>query len=133
LSQAGGNYNSVKEQAQKSFTPNSVLSTLKNNPNKLYMMTFEGKSVCNFLFIFNCTTESHVVVPYRVEGNKIYIWDTNVPYPFLIKDNQKKYAYEQYIVVDTQNNTFAPSDRKFYDWHSFDSLFLVSLDDFYNV
>jgi hypothetical protein len=62
-----------------------------------------------------------------VEGNRIYIWDNNVPYPSAIIKDNLEYSYNQYISINIKTNTFVAN----YDWQYFDKISLVPLDQIY--
>ncbi|NVP17847.1 hypothetical protein HUU51_03975 [Candidatus Gracilibacteria bacterium] len=74
------------------FNPNKILETLKNNPDKKYILNFEWEK--------NGKKYGHSVIPYRVDGNRIYIYDNVVKFPFI---DTEKYgilkSYEQYIEI----------------------------------
>ncbi len=79
------------------LNPNKILETLKNNPDKKYILNFEWKKS-------DWKLTWHSVIPYRIEWNRIYIYDNVVKFPFF---NSEEYwelkSYEQYIEINDWN------------------------------
>ncbi|MDD2907477.1 MAG: SdrD B-like domain-containing protein [Candidatus Gracilibacteria bacterium] len=108
---------------------NEILSKFNNNPDKNYILSFGGINKVKKEFLgaiwYENSYVGHTVVPYKVEGNKIYFWDNNVQYP--AKD--LNLAYNQYIEVNS-DGTWEP--LPLYGWKEFNELSLVDIDDIIN-
>jgi hypothetical protein len=98
--------------------PDKVLEELKNNPNNIYVLLFWGKDINN-------EDVWHAVIPYKVEGNKIYFWDNNMQYP----NRDWKLSYKQYMEIISNWKWNAPWYER---WKSFTKLSLINIDDIYN-
>lgn len=101
----------------------TILSKLTNNTSSSgYIIAFLWKDKEGNL-------AGHAVVPYKVEWNRIYVWDNNVPYPNIVYDKKEYKAYNQYIEVNIDWTWIVPffSDRK-----SFDKISLIDINDIYN-
>ncbi len=105
-------------------TPIDVLNKLKTNPWK-YILSFRWKTWCNFLWKL-CKDVWHTVIPYKVEWNKIYIWDNITPYPFFEDKEWIKEAYNQYIEIDIINNKYSVI---WYNRDKFEEIWIVSIDE----
>lgn len=120
--------NNKKVLIDSQMTANEALQLLKKpeNKNKLYLLDIYWEDK-------DWNTRWHTVFPYRVEGNKIYIVDSNVIYPEIKKDSDIYISYNQYIEVTW---------TWFWDWKSelysnlwrkkFTDISLMSLEDLYN-
>lgn len=101
-------------------TPIKILNEIKNNPEKLYILMFEWEDA-------EWNRPWHAVVPYRVDWNKIYVWDNNVSF-----NNPKGILkwYEQYIEViwDKWNVSSYPHVNS----EDFTIMTLVDLEDINN-
>lgn len=107
-----------------------ILNTLKNNPDKNYILTFKWKDDCNILWL-NCSNISHAVVPYKLEWNRIYIWDNNYPSPYFNywDWNWNINAYENYIEINPINNSV---NIPLYNWNVIEDVGIVDLDEIYS-
>lgn len=128
LYQHEASYANKLSESIKNDTPIDIINKIKNNPWD-YLITFWLKSWCN-IFWYNCKEGAHSVIPYKVEWNKIYIWDNNIPYPY-IKDsnNNNLYWYSRYIEINTENNTY---NVTLYEKYKFWYIWLVSIKDVYS-
>jgi hypothetical protein len=127
LSQKNVNYANASYLSRKNETPIEILNKIKNNPDKLYILSFWWAETSTWII------QWHAIVPYRVEWNKIYIWDNNIPYPNMIKNNNIYNSYEQYIeILWKWKNDFK---LKYYDeifnWNYSTDMSLVDLDTIY--
>ena len=83
----------TKKYYRENKNPIDILNELKVNPDKSYILSFWWAETSSWKVNY------HTVVPYRIEWNKIYIYDNNVPYPNYEYENGNYNAYEQYIEV----------------------------------
>lgn len=127
LYQRWDKYLKLEESSQKNQTPNDILNYLKNNSKNPYLLTISWRT-CYINSI--CPTQYHTVVPYKIEWNKIYIWDNNVQYP---QNNYWK-AYEQYIEINNDGTWKNPyySGPKYW-WDYFEKISLVNIYDVYSL
>jgi len=126
LFQYESNYSNLENESYTNMKPIDILNTIKDNPEKNYILTFKWKDNCLFLD-FLCTSNPwHAVVPYKVEWNKIYIWDNNFPYPFLETKNWKFYSYNRYIEINFKNNTYIAN---WYDRDIFKKIWIVEVNN----
>jgi len=100
--------------SNSSLSPIEILNTIKNNLDKTYILSFYGK--------IDDIDTAHAVVPFRVEENRIYIWDPNEPYSWDLGNE----SYEQYIEIDILNDSFV---AKRYD-KSISNIFRITWDEF---
>lgn len=127
LYQKMNGYVKLKDQSKRNQTPNDILNYLRNNPNKPYILTISWRT-CYFNGL--CPTQYHAVVPYKVEWNRIYLWDNNVPF----SKNNNDSAYNQYIEINPDNTWSSP----YYNWDNFgwdyfEGLTLVNINDMYSL
>ncbi len=131
LSQNSVNSRSVK--ANWITDLDDIIYELQNNPNKTYILSFFGTKMVEDTN-WNNVEESvwHSVVPYKVQWNKIYFWDNNVPYPYTdmwLANNQyvtyfNDWTWEvNWYKYDIIRNSW---------WTSFTKAVLVNIDDLYN-
>ncbi len=113
--------------------PEQVLNTLNQTPNNTYILFF--------WWIDNNWDEVwHAVIPYRVEWNKIYIWDNNNPYSDTISNNDIFLPYKQYFeIIDNNDWTFSfkneeyeYSEWKTKRWTDFTEIWLINIEDIYH-
>ena len=124
LYQKESNFDDKMTLSLENDTPIDILNNVKNNPWK-YILSFKWKTWC--ILGFWCSEVWHAVIPYKVEWNKIYIWDNNVPFPFFEKTIWLKFYWtKQYIEIDTINNTF---NVPFYNRDKFEKIWIVSIDE----
>jgi len=106
----------------------TILSKLIND-NKTYILGFlwkdkQGKVIW------------HAVVPYKVEWNKIYVWDNNIQFPVWNYYNKITNKYEQfnayslYIEINNDWTWNVPLYKN--DFESFDKIALIDTDKLYN-
>ena len=107
----------------------TILSELTNNPDNTYIIAFLWKDKDGNVIW-------HWLVPYRVEWNKIYVWDNNIEYPYyesydkIINKNEKIFSYSQYITINNDWTYDIPYYTKIFN--SFDEISLINIDDIYN-
>ncbi|EKE28180.1 MAG: hypothetical protein ACD_3C00086G0024 [uncultured bacterium (gcode 4)] len=106
-------------------SPDKILTELKNNSNNTYALLFWWKDKNN-------DDVWHAVIPYKVEWNRIYVWDNNFQYPFREINNTEIYSYNQYIELYTGSDWKIKWKDKTYEWNEFTEMSLVNLDDIYN-
>lgn len=111
LYQFSSSYSGAQAISRNTLTATGILEKIRDNPNRTYILSFDWE--------VSWTWISHAVIPYKVEGNKIYIWDNNYPYP----KKEDDYAYNQFIEVN--NWTFSSPN---YDW-KFTGISLVDVRD----
>jgi len=106
-------------------SPDEIIKELKEFPNNTYALLFWWKDRNN-------KEVWHAVIPYKVEGNKIYIWDNNYQYPFrLLEDWSKEKWYNQYIEIYTDTDWKIKWKANTYKWKSFTKMSLINLDDIF--
>ncbi len=125
------NYYKKKINSYENETPVDILNKLKNNPQENYVISFSWKDNCvkPIFWEEKCDSFWHAVVPYRVEWNKIYIWDSNYPYPFIEDENNIYIWYERHIKIDIENNTFIVP---WYERDKFEDIWVVSINEIYS-
>lgn len=105
-------------------TPDEIYNILEQNPNNRYILLFTGINE-NWVEVW------HAVVPYRVDDDKIYVWDNNAPYI----DNEDDYdlysPYEQYFEILDNNDWTFSFENSSYNL-DFQDIWLVNIDDIYN-
>lgn len=128
LAQYEPNFVFTEKYYRENKNPIDILNELKENPDKSYILSFWWAET------ENDKLQWHAVVPYRVEWNRIYIWDNNVPYPNYLHKWITYNAYEQYIEVywDWKNDFKIKlyTDEAFW-WTHFTDMSIVDLDLIY--
>jgi len=114
-------YHELETDSLENDTPNSILNEIDSNLNSNYILIFYWKRNC--IFWFSCSSVWHAVVPYKVEGNKIFFWDNNNPISDVNYD-----PYNQFIEINS-DNTWSLSS---YSWDENTSLALIKVSDIYN-
>ncbi len=120
LYQREESYVNKEIESSSNDTPISILNKIKNAPWK-YLLNIAWKN-CYIFWSICSDEEAHTVVPYKVEWNKIYIWDNNYPYAKSINE-----AYNRYIEIDIQNNKFTIS----WYWNTLTDMLAVSVYNAY--
>lgn len=125
LFQKRASFQNALNKSQVEFTnPIDVLNELKENPNKPYILWFWWRKD-EFSNI-----QRHIVVPYKVEWNKIYIWDNNVPFPNTEINEEKQLAYQQYIEIGPDWKSWTSNYyHNFLWWRLFDEIEIMGLND----
>lgn len=123
-------YNTKQYNLNLAYTnPLEIYETIKNNPNKTYVLNISWKKENNSLFSNDLVRIGHTVIPYKVENinwiKRIYFRDNNVEFP------KKDYdlAYNQYIEL---YNDWNWKSTYYKNRKSFDYISLVNIDDIYN-
>lgn len=112
LYQYSKTYNEAEKYSFSILTATGILNEIKNNPKKTYILTLYWKK--------DWKDYIHSVVPYKTEGNKIYIWDNS--YPFT--NSTDYHAYNQYIQVDKNWKWVNPTYKR-----DFTKISLVDIAD----
>ncbi len=114
-----------EERLSQQKTHLEILEELRNNVGSWYILGFEWVKVDGAGY-------KHYVVPYKVEGTKIYIWDNNIPhYKSVINGKEEKW-YNQYIEVLSNNDIWANLYIDNLNWQYISDIYLISLDTIYN-
>ncbi|MDC0506144.1 hypothetical protein OAN96_00965, partial [Candidatus Gracilibacteria bacterium] len=103
-------------------TPLDISEELSEGGQGTYILALYGKKDC-ILSRYFCGDVGHAVIPYKVEGNKIYVWDNNYP----LVEGDVNNAYDQFITINEDGTWGAQS----YNWNSFDQLGLVNIEEAY--
>ena len=114
----------LRKQSIQNQTPQEILDIIKRNPDKQYIITFAWKKgLLSKKF-------SHAVVPYKVEWNRVYVWDNNIPYPGIQKSKSYR-AYEQYIDITWSEKKDFTSDYYATEkwWNYFSDFALIDVTD----
>lgn len=105
-----------------------VFNELKNNIKWNYILSIWGKKE----WLFN-DIKRHAVVPYKIEWNKIYIWDNNIPYPNVSTKDYNYLSYNQYIEILPDGSWYNQYYNTEFWWDYFDKLLLINVDNLYNT
>jgi hypothetical protein len=120
-------YTELEDVSEKNHTATWILNMIKNNSNAPYLLTISWRTC--YLKDF-CPTQYHAVVPYKVEGNRIYLWDNNIQFPA----NDTDYAYNQYIEINDDWTWFSPYYNWWnFRWDYFENLTIVDINEMYNL
>ncbi|MFA6097443.1 MAG: PxKF domain-containing protein [Candidatus Paceibacterota bacterium] len=73
--------------------------------NDTYIIVMGNVELGRYLFA-KPSNQGHALVPYKVEGNKIYVYDVNHPNTNAGEENNGGDSYDSYIEIDRNNNTW---------------------------
>ncbi|EKE28177.1 MAG: hypothetical protein ACD_3C00086G0021 [uncultured bacterium (gcode 4)] len=104
--------------------PEDIIAQLKKNLKNNYVLILNWKDENN-------KDIWHAVIPYKVEWNRIYIWDNNIQYPYREMESDKNYSNNQFIEIDSN---WKWRDQFYLDYtkYRFDKMKLINLDAIYN-
>jgi len=133
LSQMRAPYFELRKESLDNLWPQDILNIIKNNPSKRYQLQFAWAPSDEQLD----ESWAHNVIPYRVEWNRIYFTDSNIPYPN-IEQNDIDYSwYGQYIEIQSNEiDGFSLDKDSPYilnsGWNYLYSLSIVDIEDIYS-
>ncbi|MDD3794219.1 MAG: hypothetical protein PHI37_05370 [Candidatus Gracilibacteria bacterium] len=109
-----------QKEEKKSMDKESIdiLNEIKNMNNG-YILGFQGLNEYGFF-------SKHYVIPYKIEGNKIYIWDSNI---FI---NNNGAHYKQYLEILPNGKIYSPHYNDELKWKTIDEIYIVPIEVMYN-
>jgi len=123
LQKSQHSYNNILAEKNSEKDPLKILKKLRDYPNETYMLSFFWKKNVTQSWSLIHKNVGHAVIPYKVEWNKIFIWDNNEPF------NENNSANNQYIIIKDNWDFEIP---KYSHWDSINEINIKNIEKLYN-